>query len=491
MTDYINQFNIVSSLPYDNERTQKKHDILQNMINISNNIYNIGNLLKNTDDGTIVFCLTLIKTKLQNHKCAYNGPIITDKILNYILENTNNKSDYIQEYSRHIISLIVDSNILSDTQIQKIKNFVESYDVNSAEKSKKLNWVHNILVNIYKGMNKEDLLGCIIGKCVGDSLGFQVEGYGPDICKQYVNEIIRPINIPNITRIQGLTFGQYTDDSQLTRELLISIIDAKGIVDGDTYAKRMSKLFIPGNYRIVGYGKTCATALEAVWNGAHYTKTGCNVGHGNGSAMRSSPIGLLYGSCSIQDIVKITKMLSSITHSRERCMSGAAAIALAAKFAAACKNIKFDIERFIKFVANTGDIQLDTAIKMIPEFMSWEEQNIVDYIVRLGLADGESKWDGISAGVTQTVLWSLYSFCKYNSSYIDCISCAIAVGGDVDTTAAIAGSLCGIRVGYENIPEIWREKIHDITEWDYNDLCNLVENVVKIVPQDQYPEFRF
>jgi ADP-ribosylglycohydrolase len=52
--------------------------------------------------------------------------------------------------------------------------------------------------------------------------------------------------------------------------------------------------------RIVGYGKTCAQAGEALFNGADYKTTGCVTGHGNGSAMRSAPIGIIFQKLQMQ-----------------------------------------------------------------------------------------------------------------------------------------------------------------------------------------------
>lgn len=496
MMDYlklVKEFDEVSCQSCNNERTIKRNEIIHSMYKIINNdIYDIYDLVKKENNGFIAFCLVLIKTKMDNYKKAYMGPVVSDALFKFLINNTNNESGYIQELSRYLLTTLIDAKLLTKDHIIFIREYVETYDtINCKEPIKRLDWIHSVLLNTYIGTTKEDLMGCMIGKMVGDSLGFQVEGHGPSTCKKYVDEYICTIKTPVITRVPGMSFGQYTDDSQLTRELLVTIIETNGVVDGSVYAKRMSQLFQPGNYRIVGYGKTCAIALEAVWNGAKHTKTGCTVGHGNGSAMRSAPIGLLYGSCSVKDIVHVAKLLSSITHSRESCMSGAAAIALASKYSAACKKINFDVSRFSKFVANTGHIQLDAAINMLPTFMKWSSNDVATYIIKLGLSDGESQWDGISAGVIQTVLWSLYSFCKHPSSYINCIAEAIAVGGDVDTTAAIAGALCGIRVGINAIPDIWKFKIHDLTEWDYNDICHLVEETTKIIQDRPHPEFRF
>ena len=60
-------------------------------------------------------------------------------------------------------------------------------------------------------------------------MGFPVEGFPPEICKQYVNEMIPTGHVRG--RRRGLfSFGQYTDDSQLARELLQSYMRAIGLI---------------------------------------------------------------------------------------------------------------------------------------------------------------------------------------------------------------------------------------------------------------------
>ena len=37
---------------------------------------------------------------------------------------------------------------------------------------------------------KEQFEGCLIGQCVGDALGFAVEGQPPAVCRGYVEEAL-------------------------------------------------------------------------------------------------------------------------------------------------------------------------------------------------------------------------------------------------------------------------------------------------------------
>src|SRR4028119_2373516 len=67
----------------------------------------------------------------------------------------------------------------------------------------------------------EQFRGCLIGQCLGDAIGCRVEGYSPEVCQNFVRSQVRPKKIRDRARF-GLPFGQYTDDSQLARELLQS-----------------------------------------------------------------------------------------------------------------------------------------------------------------------------------------------------------------------------------------------------------------------------
>ena len=72
--------------------------------------------------------------------------------------------------------------------------------------------------------------GCLIGQCLGDALGFPVEGYEPNECRQYVNDYIN--KKPEVMKQRAtFPFGQYTDDSQLARELIQSFIELNGSFD--------------------------------------------------------------------------------------------------------------------------------------------------------------------------------------------------------------------------------------------------------------------
>jgi ADP-ribosylglycohydrolase len=215
---------------------------------------------------------------------------------------------------------------------------------------------------------------------------------------------------------------------------------------------------------------------EALYNGADYRSTGCKHSNDNGSAMRSAPIGLLFASRSVNELRTIVYQLSSITHASIRSMAAATAVAFAAKFMHCCRLLRFDMYAFVDFVSQTGDEQMDLHLRYIPELLKLSTSEARQKCLHIGMQDGESLLDG----VTQTVLWSLHCVCKHPNDFTQCIGETIGVGGDVNTTAAIAGALVGARLGISAIPMIWRTKLNDLDEWQYNDLCIMVEDVIQL-----------
>jgi ADP-ribosylglycohydrolase len=82
---------------------------------------------------------------------------------------------------------------------------------------------------------------------------------------------------------------------------------------------------------------------------------------------------------------------------------------------------------------------------------------------------------GISASVVPSVVWSLYAFVRSPDDYWGTICTAIGAGGDTDTMAAMAGAMCGARVGVAALPQPLLARIHDRGEWKAGDLVSLAD----------------
>lgn len=171
--------------------------------------------------------------------------------------------------------------------------------------------------------NKYQFSGSLIGQCLGDSLGFIVEGCQPDECRKYVFKILKR-GKKGKKRREPYLYGQYSDDSQLTREILLSYAEHKNF-DPKDYARRIATIF--KNNKVVGYGKATEEAAKRLIKGVAWDKAGTPApSAGNGSAMRAAAIGLLFFD-KTKLMVQAAYDQGIITHQDKRCSAGAVAIA--------------------------------------------------------------------------------------------------------------------------------------------------------------------
>jgi ADP-ribosylglycohydrolase len=99
-------------------------------------------------------------------------------------------------------------------------------------------------------------------------MGFIMEGDSPASCASYVDRVLRPRNLLGQSRGQ-FPIGQYSDDTQLARELILSFLARDGFDPAD-YASRIASLFMED--RIVGRGRATQAAAHRIAKGVPGTK---------------------------------------------------------------------------------------------------------------------------------------------------------------------------------------------------------------------------
>jgi ADP-ribosylglycohydrolase len=197
--------------------------------------------------------------------------------------------------------------------------------------------------------------------------------------------------------------------------------------------------------------------------------------------MRAAPVGLFFFDDPKQ-LIQAAYDQGRITHQDSRCSAGAAAIAGAVALALQGKPIQS--RHFLSQLgewAGTIEESVASGIQQLAEWLALPPDRAVTFISRTGLTPGYSdEWQGISPFVTPSVLWSLYSFLKTPDNYWETICTAIAVGGDVDTTAAMAGAISGSYLGQEAIPMQLATRLTDQGTWGYTDLVRLAHRCYEI-----------
>lgn len=318
---------------------------------------------------------------------------------------------------------------------------------------------------------RDQFSGCLIGHCLGDALGYPVEGQPQSVCKGYIKDIVRYGGWKKIAE-QTLTFGQYTDDSQLARELLVSYSQCRGFNPED-YASRIASIFSQGT--IVGPGRATWEAAMRLRQGIAWDEAGTpGPSAGNGSAMRAGPIGLMFFD-DPQAMLQAAHDQGRITHKDPRCCAGAAAIAGAVSLAlqGTPVNRRTFLSDISAWVAPM-DTSVSQGVRSLIDWIDLDPDEAVNEIASAGYIPGYLPHRlGVTPFVTGSVLWSLYSFLHSPDQYMETIYTAIEVGGDVDTTAAMAGAISGAYLGITSIPSDLATLVIDQGTWGYAELTEL------------------
>jgi ADP-ribosylglycohydrolase len=308
-----------------------------------------------------------------------------------------------------------------------------------------------------------------------------VEGEPPEVCSEYVEGTLRAGHIEEYGRAP-FPFGQYSDDSQLARELMRSYAE-RGRFDPRDYARRIAMIFVEN--RIVGRGRATEQAAWRLAAGVPWDEAGTpSPSAGNGSAMRAGPIGLLF-SDDPEQMVRAAHSQGRITHRDPRCSAGA--VAIAGSVALAVRGGEIEAGRFLSQLAEwTAPFEgsVADALGQLVEWVPLPPEEAATLVSRIGHnPDYPGEVRGISPFVTTSVLWSLYSFLRSPNDYWETVRTAIAVGGDVDTTAAMAGAVSGAYLGLDAIPERWARRVTDRGTWGYDELVELARRCHRLKTQ--------
>lgn len=248
---------------------------------------------------------------------------------------------------------------------------------------------------------------CIYGLAVGDALGVPYES-----CERGAFECTGMAG--------GGTHGQYagtwSDDTSMAL-CICSSVKRLGGIDARHIAHMFRRWLECGDFtcdgRAFDVGATCRKAISTGVPATSYD--GC----GNGSLMRTAPLAML-DPVEPYDIREV----SAITHAHP--VAEWSCVALC------------DILRTVRNVGTRAKGDL------------WHRYG---HIASRPVGAVES--DGYCEHTLEAALW-----CFLNTfSYADCVLAAVNLGGDTDTTAAVAGAVAGVYYGFGAIPPEWIDRL--------------------------------
>lgn len=269
---------------------------------------------------------------------------------------------------------------------------------------------------------KKLLRAAVYGAAVGDALGVPHEFLwrGEFECTEMIGG-----------GAHGQVAGTWSDDTSMILATCDSIRAKRGRIDIADMRKRFCDWAYKGKYTPDGVCFDIGTATST----ALYEGVGCKGerSNGNGSLMRIVP--LAFTKATDEQIAAV----SAITHAHRISTEACVAYVHIARALA------------------EGSSPEEAILRHAPTNHPFER---VKGIGQVDVDDIESS--GYVVHTLEAALWCLLN----TKTYAECVTAAVNLGRDTDTTACVAGALAGIVYGPEAIPPEWMEclRAKDIIE---------------------------
>jgi ADP-ribosylglycohydrolase len=299
-------------------------------------------------------------------------------------------------------------------------------------------------------MNKDRVLGCILGLAIGDAFGAPFEG-GP-----LERALWRLIGTSNGKR-------RWTDDTQMSLDTIESLIACRG-VDAVDLASRYA-----ASYRWSrGYGPAAGKILKRIRRGESWQEAGRSVypegSFGNGGAMRAPVAGLFFAGKATNQILEAAHAIASVTHAHPLGYEGAGLIALATSLSVEDASNEGIIRKLEQSAVTTEYQQKLFITREWLEFDNVQDRKTV--VRQLG--------NGIAA--TESVVTAIYTALSFReAAYDDLLEFVISLGGDVDTIAAMSSAIWGASRGLAALPE---DKLQSLEQYD--EIVSLAETFAQL-----------
>jgi ADP-ribosyl-[dinitrogen reductase] hydrolase len=176
---------------------------------------------------------------------------------------------------------------------------------------------------------------------------------------------------------------------------------------------------------------------------------------GNGPSMRSAIIGAVLSTDAEKRRAHV-EASTRLTHTDPKALAGASAVAeVAAKLASGEWPVKPNVDEFISTITRTSsDGDWLSAVAMIRR--ACESHDPITTSISLFATK-----QGVSGYALHSVPFALVVWFHHFGHYRSTIECITQAGGDVDTVAAIAGTLAGTTGGQKDIPQEWIDHLFD------------------------------
>ncbi len=282
--------------------------------------------------------------------------------------------------------------------------------------------------------------GLLLGVAVGDAIGLPTEGMSPTKIKKlgWAEDLKHRF---------FFGCGMWSDDTEQTIMIAQALIHSEGDIESFTrsfaWELRWWILGIPA-----ATGFATARAVLKLWLGFSPRKSGV-WSAGNGAAMRTAPIAAYFPDNPIKRKA-FSEAQARLTHTDPKATIATTAITELTALFLSSQTLPSGSEVFRLLTTISEDPEWLQIIANIKECFT-KQQDLENLLQRLGANPGK----GISGYVYQTFPCVILAGLRNKWDFQSTITELVAAGGDTDTTAAIAGALCGSCRGVDNIPKAW------------------------------------
>jgi ADP-ribosyl-[dinitrogen reductase] hydrolase len=308
------------------------------------------------------------------------------------------------------------------------------------------------------------LLGLAVGDALGTTYEFDVldqPGY-PTLATGPATDVVGGGPF-------GLVAGQVTDDTQMAVALACSLRERGGL-DVTDVARR----YVAWSDHAFDIGNQTRGAIDLLEAGEPGSSAGLTLWRererrpaGNGSLMRTAPIGVVYARRERTALIDAAIADSLITHADPRCALACAAFDAAIASAITGDGAMLDVA--------TDALSMAAARLRAAWSGNATEVDLVDDAARElagDLAAASARDPGVygqlhvhrTAGFVRVAFRLAFWHAAHTPSWRDAVVDVASRGGDADTNAAITGALLGARDGSDAIPAAWVERVLAVTQ---------------------------
>lgn len=309
-------------------------------------------------------------------------------------------------------------------------------------------------------MKNKLIHSALFGIAVGDALGVPVEFKSRENLQQ------NPVEDYLGYMCWNQPPGTWSDDSSLTFCLAENLSENYNLHNiANSFVKWYQEGYWGAHHKVFDVGGSTRYSIQRLITGEspYYSGNMMECDNGNGSLMRILPIAFyLIDEMNLDKIYQIVKEVSGITHAHFRSI-----FACFIYIVFVLELIKGNDKRaaylnmqtkVLDYIAdkdfNTNEIQLFSRL-LSNSIENYQESEIYS-----------------SGYVIHSIEAAFWCFMNENS-YDKTVLCAVNLGGDTDTTAAITGGLAGLLYGFEAIPKKWIDQL--ARKDDIFDLCDKLE----------------